>query len=423
MKVEYLYKPRKWAKKLHNSKKLYNVIVAHRRAGKTVAALNHLILECFKNPDKNKRYAFICPTFKQAKDIAWDTLKLYASQIPHTKFNEAELRCDFPNKSRITLYGSENVDSLRGRGLWGVVFDEYSQQPSNIFSEIISKCLADHLGFSIWIGTPKGKNAFYDLLLTAEKYPDRYFSLRYTIDDSFTNETGKTIDNLKVALENDRQLVKDGVMGIDEFEQEWYCSFEAATKGAYYQEQIRRLREDGRLTNVPWISSQPVHTWWDLGVGDSTSIGFFQHIGQEWHLIDYYESHGEGLQHYINVLQSKPYVYGEHYAPHDIEVRELGTGKSRKEMAQGLGLFFQVAPNLPIDDGINALRSRFNTLWIDKNCSQVIDLLAQYRKEWDEKMGQFKNKPVHDFTSHCADMLRYWAVCEDFSDVIVKTKY
>lgn len=182
-------------------------------------------------------------------------------------------------------------------------------------------------------------------------------------------------------------------------------------EGAYYREQLSQARLENRITDVPHEALLKVHTWWDLGVGDSTSIGFFQVYGNQWRMIDYYEASGEGLQHYINVLKEKGYQYGNHYAPHDIRVRELGSGKSRLEIAQELGLEFQIAPNMAVDDGINAVRMRFNTLWIDQEkCKRFIEAISQYRKEWNDKMGEYKAHPLHDWTSHAADMIRYWAV-------------
>jgi hypothetical protein len=182
-------------------------------------------------------------------------------------------------------------------------------------------------------------------------------------------------------------------------------------KGAYYRRQIQEARDEGRITSVPYEPMLPVYTWWDLGVGDSTCIGFFQLAGREVRMIDYFEASGEGLNYYASVLRSKGYVYAEHYAPHDIEVRELGTGKSRREIAANFGIDFRIAPNISIDDGINAVRMRFKNLWIDeRKCEQFVDAISQYQKEWNDKMGDFKARPLHDWTSHAADMIRYWAV-------------
>lgn len=357
----------------------------------------------------NSRFAYIAPTYKMAKNISWDYLKHYSKDIPGIKTNESELRIDYPNGARITLYGADNPDSLRGIKLRGVVFDEYSQQPSNIFGEIIRPTLADTRGYAIWIGTPKGKNEFYRLY---KKAKGRKW-LRLLLETKDTNLIPQE------ELDDAREM-----MTPDEYEQEWNCSFEASIQGAYYADQIRKAREENRIGKVPYEMSLPVNTYWDLGVGDSTTIGFFQKLGAEERMIDYYEASGEGIKHYIDILEKKKYTYGIHTAPHDIEVRELGTGKSRKVVASALGLDFQVAPNLPIDDGINSVRMRFNKLWIDEEkCQKFIDAITQYHKEWDDKRGEFKNQPFHDWTSHAADMLRYWAVTEGETNQDIPTSY
>ena len=376
--------------------------MAHRRSGKTTATINHLIRDAIQKPQT--KYAFICPTYKQAKNIAWDILKEYARKVDGAEFNEAELRVDFKNGSRITLYGADYPDSLRGMGLWGVVFDEYSQQPSNIFTEIIRPALSDHQGYAIWIGTPKGKNEFYRLYEQAKKNED-WLSILLTANDT------------KIVPQTELEDAEK-TMSPEEFRQEFMCSFDATIKGAYYAEQIAKARADGRIKIVPYDELIKVHTVWDLGVGDSTSIGFFQKVSNEVRLIDYYESSDKGLNHYIAYLDRKDYIYGKHFAPHDIQVRELSTGKSRLEIAKTLGITFEVLPIMAIEDGINAARLMWSRLWVDENrCQVFLDYISQYCKEWDDKHGMFKDRPRHDFTSHAADMLRYAAEAEkDFTN-------
>lgn len=204
----------------------------------------------------------------------------------------------------------------------------------------------------------------------------------------------------------------------DEYLQEWYCSFEAAIKGAYYNKELSRARQEKRITRVPLERTLRVHTVWDLGMDDSTTIGFFQRIGGEIRMIDYYESHGQGLDHYVQVLEKKAsdlgYLYGKHFFPHDVQVRELGSGKSRKEVLRSLGVTVDVVKNLPINDGINAGRLMFSKVWADEDkCAQFIEAISQYRQEWDDKKGRFKNSPLHDWTSHAADMYRYAAIVQD----------
>lgn len=408
--IEIDYAPRNWATNLHDSTKRWNVIVAHRRCGKTTACINHLIRDAIRIP--GSRFAFIAPYFKQSKAIAWDMLKRYTTDIPGVKKNESELRVDFAhNNSRVQLYGADNPDSLRGIGLNGVVFDEYSQQPSSIFTEVVSKCLADKLGYAIWIGTPCGKNEFHRLYQHSST-DDQWMGLLITIDESLRVETGETIENLKQALIDDKKLVKDGIMGEDEFQQEWYCSFDAAIKGAYYANEIARLRQENRICGVPYQPEIAVNTYWDLGISDTTSIIFAQTIGKEIHVVDYYSNNGYGLDHYAKVLSEKPYVYANHYLPHDVRVRELGTGKSREEVLKGyLGRRkIKVVKDIGRESGINAARAIFNRCWFDTKTEGLVDALAQYTQEWDDKKGMFKDKPLHNWASHPADSFRYMAV-------------
>lgn len=343
-------------------------------------------------------------------------LKYYARPIPGMKFNEAELRADYPNGARITLYGADNPDNLRGLGLWGVIFDEYAQQPPNIFSEIVSKCLADQNGYAIWIGTPMGKNDFYRLHEFAKKEfqkedGDWYHQTR-DIDETLAEEEGEVIDNLRKSFEEDKKLLEGGQIDRDEFNQEWYINFDAAIKGAYYADQISRAREEGRITRVPYDENLPVNTYWDLGHKDPTAILFMQNYRDEWRMIDYYESTGDSLHEYAKVLAEKKYIYGAHFLPHDAKVTEQGTGKSRRNMLQNLGVRpTRVVDNISVDNGIARVRMNFHKIWFDeKKCEEFIDKISQYRKKYDEKGRTFKPSPVHDFASHGADALRYWAV-------------
>lgn len=406
MKITIPYTPRNWAKAFHDSGKRFSVLVMHRRAGKTVAAVNHLIRAALLNNDT--KYAYIAPTYKQAKNIAWDNLKEYARVIPGVKFNESELRCDFLNGSRITLFGADNPDSLRGITLWGVIFDEYSQQPSNIWTEIISPTLSSTKGWAIWIGTPKGKNAFYRLYEDNQKNPDWYTALLKA------SESG-VLDEAELAIQRKN-------MSEDEYAQEYECSWEASIKGAYFAKEMQIARNENRITKVPYEPMLPVHTWWDLGVGDETTIIFMQNASHEWRVIDCHSSNGEGFKYYAKILQEKPYVYGKHFAPHDIAVRMMGeNAMTRLEIARSLGIEFEtkvdggkettIVPSISVHDGIDAVRLRFSSLWFDEEkCNALVDSLTHYRKKWNDAMGRFEEKPLHDWSSHFADAMRYWAI-------------
>jgi hypothetical protein len=213
-------------------------------------------------------------------------------------------------------------------------------------------------------------------------------------------------------LDEDELEEAKRTMGEDRYEQEFECSFEAAIQGAYYAQEMKTATSDGRVTNVPYDPAVGVTTAWDLGIGDSTAIFFAQYVGQEIRIIDYYESSGVGLDHYAKVLSEKGYHYSEHILPHDVQVKELGTGKSRVETLDALGISdITIAPKLAVDDGIQAARSMIARCWFDeKDCARGIEALRQYRREFDERLKTWRGRPLHDWTSHGADAFRYLAV-------------
>ena len=375
----------------------YSVLVLHRRAGKTTATINQLIKDSLLNT--NHSYAFIAPTYKQSKRNVWDMLRGYCKDIPDVVYNISELTVTFPTGSKISLFGADNPDSLRGLTLNGVVFDEYSQQPSNIWSEVISPTLATTKGYAIWIGTPKGRNAFYRIYEDARQYDD-WYDLMLPVSES------KIVDEEEL-IQQRRNMTED------EYAQEWECSWEAAIQGAYFAKELSEARAEKRIGSYPYDATMPVYTWWDLGVSDATTILFMQTNGYQWRLVDCYTANDEGLEHYIRVVKEKNYVYETHFAPHDIAVKEFTSGQSRIETAEKLGINFEIAPKLSVDDGISAAKLRFKSLVINEdNCRPFIDAIAQYRREWNDKMGDWKNKPLHDWSSHFADAFRYWAVTD-----------
>ena len=390
------YKPRRLQKFLHNQipKHRFNVIVAHRRSGKTVLCINHLIRAALINTQPNPRYAFIAPTFKQGKSTAWDYIKNYSRNIPYIKFNESELRCDFPNGSRITILGAENDQALRGIFLDGCVFDETQNISPVLFPEIIRPSLADRKGWCIFIGTPKGQNYFYKLHKQALEEEDWW--------------TGTYKASQTKVLDDKELSAAQRVMSKDLYEQEFECSFQAAITGSYYGKIIEELEKANRITEVPYDENLKTETWWDLGLKDSTAIWFVQRLQSQLRIIDYYENSGEGLDFYADVLDSKPYKYDRHIAPHDIKVRELGAyGKSRLETALELGISFDVAPKLSIEDGIEMVRKTLPQCYFDQNKTyQGIEALKAYQKKWDERNQCFKNRPTHNFASHPSDAFR-----------------
>jgi hypothetical protein len=296
--------------------------------------------------------------------------------------------------ARIQLYGADNPDTLRGIYLDGVILDEYAQMNPKMYSEVIRPALSDRKGWGIFIGTPKGKNEFYDIYHSAkEKKGWKRFLFK-------ASDTG--------ILDDEELEMAQQDMAETEYAQEYECSWSAALRGAYYARELELAYDEERIGKVPYDPSKQVVTAWDLGVSDSTSIWFAQYDGKAINLIDYYENSGEGLPHYIDVLNQKGYNYGAHIAPHDIVVREFSTGKSRKDLAFSLGIDFQVAPKLKVMDGIDTVRTTLNKCWFDEDkCKKGLDALLQYRSSYDDKKKIWSQKPVHDWTSHASDSFRY----------------
>ena len=397
MHIQIPYSPRTHQAELHEllGKHRFAVLNCHRRFGKTVAVLNHLIRAALTHPLKNPRFAYIAPTYKQAKNVAWDYLKQFTGKIPGVKYNETELRCDLPNGSRITLLSSENPDSLRGIFLDGVCIDEAAQINPKLWNEIIRPALSDRKGFCYFIGTPAGmSNFFYEMYQFAQKESSW---LAYTAPVSKT----KIIDQEEL----DAAFAQ---MGEAKYKQEFECDWIANIEGAIYGSLVQQMEGKGRITKISYDPAHLVNTVWDIGVGDSTAILFYQMVGNNIFIIDAYENNREGLPHYIDYIKKLDYIYKEHYAPHDIDVMEFSTGKTRREVAYQLGVNFKILPKLLIEDGIHAAKMIFPRVYIDADrCQPLIDALRHYHRKYNEKMKMFHNKPVHDWSSHMADAFRY----------------
>lgn len=373
----------------------FGVVVAHRRMGKTVSAINQLIKDAVLNEKEAPRYAYIAPTYGQAKRVAWDYLCKYARPLGGTE-NISELRVDFMGR-RIQLYGSDNPDSLRGQYFDGVILDEIGDQNPKIWTEILRPALADRMGWCLFIGTPKGQNHFKDLRDRAEDTPDWGLLEFKASETSIVDES-----ELKAARAE---------MGEDKYQQEFECSFHAAVEGSYYGKLMNDLEEKGRLVEVTRDDLCQTFTAWDLGMGDSTSIWVAQTTGQEVRIMDYVENHGQGLDWYVNWIKDNNWTNASHKLPHDVAVRELGTGKSRLEMLQGAGLNVDVLPRLSVDDGIQSVRRLLPKCWFNMpKVRQGVDCLRNYRREFDEKRNVYYEKPLHNWASHGADALRYLAI-------------
>lgn len=377
------------------------VAVWHRRAGKDLLSVNWCVTAALK---RKGLYWHLLPTYNQGRKIVWDGMtrdgRSFLEHFPKelwANVNNTDMRLELKNGSIYQVVGTDNVDRLVGSNPVGVVFSEYSLQDPRAW-DLVRPILAENGGWAMFIYTARGRNHGYDLFNMANRN-ERWFCQRLSVDDT--------------AVLNQEAIDEEREAGMPEelIQQEFYCSFDAPLVGSYYGSLMAKALAEERIKNVPYEPRLEVHTSWDLGMGDSTAIIWFQQFGNEYRIIDYYENQGEGIPHYVKVVRDKDYVYGKHIAPHDIKVREMGTGKSRFEVARDLGLRFDICPNIQIDDGIEAARSIIPRCYFDeKKCSILVEALRQYRKDYDEKNKVYKNRPLHDWSSHGADAFRYLAL-------------
>lgn len=399
------YSPREQFWEFHNRKERWACVVAHRRAGKTVACVNDLIKGALSCTKPNPRFAYIAPLHVQAKDVAWGYVKEFSAAIPGVETNESELRVDYPNGGRVRLYGADNFDRMRGIYLDGVVLDEYADMDPRVWPEVIRPALSDRRGWATFIGTPKGRNAFFETF-EAAKERDDWHALLLKASETF--------------IVPDEELADArSMMTPEQYEQEYECSFDAAILGAYYGREIAEAERQGRICELPPDLALPVHTSWDLGKGvDSTSIFFWQIAPNGIRVFDFYENQGYDLDHYAAELKVRAsdggYKFGTHYLPHDVRAIILGMKRTRleqlMELLKGHGKL-SVVTHHEVADGINAARMTLKRTWFDADkCKFALEALRQYRTEYDEKAKVFKKTPKHDWSSHCADAFRYLAM-------------
>jgi hypothetical protein len=380
------------------------VKVWHRRAGKDKTDLNFVVKRAVQH---RGYYPYFFPTSAMGRKILWDGMDKsgfkFIDHIPEQLIankNHTEMKVTLRNGSIIQVVGTDNIENV-GVNPIGCIFSEFALQSQRAW-DLTRPILAENGGWAIFNFTPRGKNHAYDLLKMA-KANDKWFAEVLTVDD-----TGAISPE---AIQEER----DSGMSEDMIQQEFYCSFERGQEGSYYGKYMSQALLDGRICGVPFDPAAQVITAWDIGIGDSTAIWFCQQVGGEIHLIDYYERAGEGLAHYASMLDTKRqennWIYQAHYAPHDIEARELNTGLSRKDYARQLGINFVTLPKLRVEDGIEAVRAILPRCFFDeRNCAAGIKALENYRKRFDERHNVYSNVPLHDWASHGADAFRYLAV-------------
>lgn len=398
--IEIPYAPRPLQRVIHEAMERVKrgIVVCHRRFGKTVLAVNQLQkgATSLKRKVPPPRYAYIAPTYTMGKGIAWDFMKYYAQPVPGVKFNESELRIDYPNGGRVRIFGADDPDRLRGLRFDGVVLDEYGLMHPSTFSKVVGPTLIDQRGWALLMGTPNGKNQFYKAWQNALEDPN-WFHAMYK-----ASETG--------VLPAEDLAGERAAMTADEYAQEYECSFEASVKGAVFAQELALLREEGRIQHVPYLRDLVVDTCWDIGYRDATAIWFIQSPpGGAIRVIDYHEDHGKSLEEYVTVLRQKGYRYGTHVFPHDIAVTEWSTGKSRIERATDLLMpdgTHQQTMNA-FDDSLHEGRLALKKAWFDEQkCAEGLEALSAYRWHFNTQIKAYTRQPEHDWASHGADAWR-----------------
>lgn len=377
------------------------VAVWHRRAGKDEIGLHWTAVAAHT---RIGTYWHMLPEAAQARKAIWEAVN------PHTgkrRIDEAfpkalrettreqEMFIKFLSGSTWQVVGSDNYDSLVGSPPIGLVNSEYALAKPQAW-DYLRPILAENGGWSLFIYTARGRNHGADLYEMARTNP-QWFAERLTVDDT------KAISS--EIIEDER---KSG-MSEDMIQQEFYCSFDAAVMGAYFGQLLNRLETDKRIGSVPYDPAALVTTAWDLGFGDDTAIWFAQIIGQDVHIIDYYENRGMGLDHYAKILREKPYAYHQHLLPHDGSKGELIAGTTIKAQAELLlGKNVEILPRMDVQEGINAARVLLPKCRFDaEKCAVGLKALRLYRREYNEERKVFSDKPLHDWTSHAADAFRY----------------
>ena len=383
----------------HNRTERWSCLVAHRRAGKTVAAINDIIKRALLEGGRGAQYAYIAPFRSQAKSVAWDYLKYYAKAVSESS-NESELTVTLINGAKVRLFGADNADAMRGLGFNGVYLDEYGDFKPSVWGNIVRPALSDRLGWAVFGGTPKGKNQFHDIYKVSQTTPD-WFLLRLPASVS------KLLPDTELKAASQQ-------LSQDQYDQEYECSFDAAIMGAYYGQEMRQVDADGRIRDLRFDPDADVMTAWDLGYRDDTAIWFYQVVRNEIHVLDYYAVSGASIEEIAKVVIDKGYRYTRHYLPHDARAKTLASGGKSivEQLAVHLGGMnkLSIVPEIGVQDGIQAVRMILPKCYFDPICDEGLEALRQYQREYDEDKKAFRQTPRHDWCSHPADSFRMMAV-------------
>jgi len=394
------YLPRDIFQPLHNRSARWACVVAHRRAGKTVAMCADLVISALECPHPKPQVAYLAPFREQAKRVAWQYLKDLTKPLWAKPPNESELKVAIRTGRAgefATIYcgGADNPDSLRGLYLDAVVLDEVGQMRPSTWYSVVRPALSDRGGSAIWAGTPAGKNFFWQLREEARLNPSTHLLLELP-----ASKTG-------VLPEEELRDAK-AQMTEETYAIEYEVSFDAAVPGAYYAKLIGEAYEQNRVGDYPVDDEAAVDLVADLGYTDSCSWWGWQTTPGGYRIVDFYESDGQAIGHYIDWVKARPYKVGQVWLPHDARAKSLQTGKSIIEQFLAAGITPRIVPELSLQDGIEAARLVLPKCWFnEKAVYDGIEHLRGYMREWDERTQTFRNRPKHDQHSHASDAFRY----------------
>lgn len=381
--------------------------IAHRRWGKDDVVLHRTAIAAH---ERVATYWHCLPEYEQARKAIWNAVN------PHTgkrrideafppalraSKDEQQMFIKFKNGSTWQVIGSDRYNSLVGAGVAGVTFSEWALANPSSWG-YIRPMVEENNGWACFITTPRGRNHAKDMYDLATG-SDRWFA-----EISNIHATGALPqDQLDESLAEYQALYGED-LGRAQFEQEYLCSFNAAILGAFYAREMLAVRNEGRIRSVLPVPGQPVHTAWDIGVRDDTSIWWFQVYGGRVYILDCYTASGVGVEHYAEICHAKSWQRGVDFVPHDAKVMEWGTGRTRVESMQKYGLKPQLVPMASKMDGINAVRQTLPHCVFDpRSEDKGIAALEQYRRDWDDEKKTFRASEVRDWTTHLADAFRY----------------
>ena len=403
------YEPREQFLPFHGRNTRFSAMVCHRRAGKTVSCIGELVIRALYTTKKRAKFAYCGPYRQQAKEVAWEYLKEFTEGIRRGPPRESDLRVTLHNGSTITLYGADNPDALRGLYFDGIVLDEYGDCRPSLWGEVVLPTLLDRKGWAVFIGTPKGKNHFYQMVQRARAEPNWYHMTLKASESGLLDE-----DSLREA----RAEMSDA-----QYQQEMECSFEAAVQGSYYSDIIAKMESDGKIGEFLYDPVETVHVSADLGFSDSTAFWFWQITPDGPILIDYEEHDSQPLEFYFTMLKDKPYEYADIWLPHDAKAKSLQTGRSTVEQFLQEGYPCKVVPKLAVQHGIDAARLIMPKCRINKaTCHGGVEALRAYRRSFNEKTQQYANSPLHDWASNGSDSFRYFSLVTEVVKKAVKNE-